>query len=383
AHQRAQAGASEVRGENLQPWSDLRQTYRISNRRAADHIPIKLLSADYVFVPGNGIALPEEDDFAADADELERLAALEHRSWEIGRRLDGWKAGATRDDRRRINPALGIPYADLSEPVKELDRVQVRTIASALKGRDDGEVALRDFPIGLIGHNRVSTDEKERIVEALRSRLTTLLANQPKRHYSLLTPLAPGSDTILTEEALRLFAEAAVPHRLVVVRTLPRDAMIADFIGTLADGGEWRLAPRADDPASSDPAVLLSGHLDTVMATADRTIVANLVPTGLELADWLSGKERRQDAYRRANAYIVDRCRLIMAFRDRARPSRPGGTGEALSWARGEAVPTAFRDVVRDRQVPAPQVIELTDANAAATPSPATDAELEQAASND
>ncbi len=363
-HRRGQDGAADAEDENLQPWSDLRQTYRISNRRAADHIPIKLHSAGYVFALGKSLRLPKGDDFAASAAELEHLAALEHRSWEIGRRLDGWKPGDKRDDKRRINPALGIGYSDLSEPIKELDRVQVRTIATTLSERTDGEIALRDFPIGLIGHNRVSADEKSHMVKAIEAHLTDLIAVHPNRHFSILTPLAPGSDTILTEQALRILADADVPHRLVVVRTLPRAVMLEDFLGTLAQGGEWRSAARSEDSPSQEPMTRLADHLDAVMAKASQTIIADLTATGGDLGGWASDKTLRQDAYRRANAYIVKRCRAIIAFRDPERPSRPGGTGEALAWARGEAIPNAYDEIPGLLQSSKLEVVELTNAAA-------------------
>jgi hypothetical protein len=367
-HRRGE-GASAAGDDSLAAWPELRQTYRISNRRAADHIAIKLLSTGHVFEPGSGVRLASPQDGRFEGAELEQLAALEHRSWQIDRRLDGWRPGKVRDNRRRINPALGVAYSGLSEAVKEYDREQIRVVGAMLAEARTGAVARRDLPVGLIGHNQVSAADKRWLVEAVEPKLDALIARFPGRHVSLVTPLAPGSDTILAEAALAALAAAGVPHRLVVVRTLPREAVLADFLEVLGSGGEWRLAPRSADPAGDD-ATMLAGHLDNVMRSAPRAIVANLIPAGSHLGDWYGDVEMRRDAYRRANAYVVARTRALIAFCDPARKARPGGTAEAVGWAGGAPIPDRFADVMKGGSCGPPELIVLSPPGEAGVAAP-------------
>ena len=67
-----------------------------------------------------GIPLPP-----LDPDLMEKLAELEHRRWMVDRRLSGWRHGPARDNTARLHPDL-IPYADLDDYTKELDRAIVR-----------------------------------------------------------------------------------------------------------------------------------------------------------------------------------------------------------------------------------------------------------------
>lgn len=60
-------------------------------------------------------------------EEVERLAKLEHDRWEAERRAGGWTFGATKDADAKRSPYL-VPWEDLSEEVRDLDRDTVRGI---------------------------------------------------------------------------------------------------------------------------------------------------------------------------------------------------------------------------------------------------------------
>ncbi|MCR9138573.1 MAG: RyR domain-containing protein [Alphaproteobacteria bacterium] len=112
----------------LLPWAELSETYRIASRRAADHVPVKLLSAGLqVKDLGNLPSLPAER--LSQGDLLEKLSELEHMTWRIDRELDGWRYGETRDNVRRLHPDIK-PYDQLSDAIKEFDRIQVRLISA-------------------------------------------------------------------------------------------------------------------------------------------------------------------------------------------------------------------------------------------------------------
>jgi hypothetical protein len=81
------------------------------------------------------------ESFAFSPLEVERLAVIEHDRWAADRHLDGWTYGPVRDNARRHHPQL-VPYADLSEPMKDLDRFAVRLIPTLLARSGRGVVRI-------------------------------------------------------------------------------------------------------------------------------------------------------------------------------------------------------------------------------------------------
>ena len=61
----------------------------------------------------------------------ERLAAHVHGLWMERRTRDGWTWGPRRDDERRQHPGL-VPYDDLSEGEKDVDRQVARGVIEAM-----------------------------------------------------------------------------------------------------------------------------------------------------------------------------------------------------------------------------------------------------------
>lgn len=61
----------------------------------------------------------------------EYVAAKIHDGWAVERMAHGWTFGMERNDKDKKHPSL-IPYADLSESEKELDRVAARETIAAL-----------------------------------------------------------------------------------------------------------------------------------------------------------------------------------------------------------------------------------------------------------
>ena len=113
------------------PWDDLDEEYRESNRRLLVHLPAKLLTAGVDLAAWLRVPLPRPNNMGGiplprlGPALLERLAELEHRRWMVDRRLSGWRHGPVRDNEARRHPDL-IPYADLDDYTKELDRAIVR-----------------------------------------------------------------------------------------------------------------------------------------------------------------------------------------------------------------------------------------------------------------
>jgi hypothetical protein len=67
--------------------------------------------------------------------EIERLAMAEHRRWVDERRMLGWKFAPVRDHAQKLSPYL-VAWDQLTEEVKEVDRVLVRRIPANLAKAD-------------------------------------------------------------------------------------------------------------------------------------------------------------------------------------------------------------------------------------------------------
>jgi len=88
---------------------------------------VKVAACGYAFVP-----LDEGTIHHLDEPSIEILAEFEHHRWCRHRRERGWSFGPERDNARRIHPDL-IPWGELSEAVKDLDRGPVRDIPHVLE----------------------------------------------------------------------------------------------------------------------------------------------------------------------------------------------------------------------------------------------------------
>ena len=110
------------------PWAELPEFYKMSNRRACDHLPIKLARA--------GLRMEEISDSKSfdlkrkDAkdpvvseftrEEANLLAQLEHRRWFIERRMLG-SVGPKRSEGQRLNPLL-VEWDKLPGPIERRAR---------------------------------------------------------------------------------------------------------------------------------------------------------------------------------------------------------------------------------------------------------------------
>ncbi len=62
---------------------------------------------------------------------IEPIAEQIHQRWMTTRRSQGWKYGSSRNDERKEHPSL-IPYSDLTEEEKEVDRQTARQTIESL-----------------------------------------------------------------------------------------------------------------------------------------------------------------------------------------------------------------------------------------------------------
>jgi voltage-gated potassium channel Kch len=109
------------------PWEELSQEYKDSNRKAADHIGVKMRAIACKIVeaddPGPEAKLTEE--------ELLMLAKLEHKRWNAERALAGWTYSETRNDKTRETPDL-TEWENLTNEIREYDIDAVKSIPDVL-----------------------------------------------------------------------------------------------------------------------------------------------------------------------------------------------------------------------------------------------------------
>jgi hypothetical protein len=118
-------GATPATNPSMLPWDDLPEELRESNRRQQDHALVKLRAVGCEVVPLDG-SLDGLVEFSAD--EVELMAELEHDRWLAERLFEGWtQAPGPKDPERRTHPDI-VPYDELADEVKELDRMVVRRL---------------------------------------------------------------------------------------------------------------------------------------------------------------------------------------------------------------------------------------------------------------
>ena len=123
----AEEGRTPADNPSMVPWGELPEHLRESNRRQADDIEDKLRAVGSRIAPRAG----ERDAFAFDRVEVELLAHVEHDRWWREREIDGWRYAPEKDVERKESPYL-VPWEELPEDVRELDRNAVRTIPDVL-----------------------------------------------------------------------------------------------------------------------------------------------------------------------------------------------------------------------------------------------------------
>ena len=111
------------------PWDELSPSYQDSNRMQAMDMVRKLASIRCRIVKDNARTSPIT---VFTANEVESMARDEHDRWMKEKLAAGWVYGPERNNLLRIHPLL-IPYDELDEKAKEMDREPVRRIPEWLR----------------------------------------------------------------------------------------------------------------------------------------------------------------------------------------------------------------------------------------------------------
>lgn len=115
-----QSGVVSESDAYKQSWDALNEHAKDANRAQADHIPYKLAICGKLTMPDEKTATDQEE-ISFTAQEVERLAQIEHTRWMAQRYLAGWRYGAHRDDLRRLHPSMEA-WDILPESEKQKDR---------------------------------------------------------------------------------------------------------------------------------------------------------------------------------------------------------------------------------------------------------------------
>ncbi len=124
-------------GENLpdakpqqRPWNELDEIFRISNRAAADFVPLLWRTFGFEIIAAK--SADQRNRVKEVPSHLhEVMAQLEHERWCSERFLSGWQRDAVRDDSRRRHPDL-VPWATLDAASKQHNRDQVSSHVTIL-----------------------------------------------------------------------------------------------------------------------------------------------------------------------------------------------------------------------------------------------------------
>lgn len=123
-----QQGVKPADDPAMQPWENLTEDLRESNRQQANQIPEKLRAVGYGIRPAAGGGPAGLELTPA---ELEMLARMEHDRWMADKKAAGWTHAPVRDDARKLHPCL-VLWEELPKTERDKDRQAVRAIPELL-----------------------------------------------------------------------------------------------------------------------------------------------------------------------------------------------------------------------------------------------------------
>jgi hypothetical protein len=191
------------------PWESLDASYRNASRHQADHLNAKLATLDCR-------AVREElvESFTFAPLEVERLAVIEHQRWAADRYLDGWTYAPARDNARKHHPQL-IPYANLTEPMKDLDRFAVRLAPTLLARSGRGLVRMLMVAVAEPREDHSASQRLQPLVDEV---LRRLVRRYPDRSLVLASTLEGEASRLVVRRALE---ELGAGLYLLCPRPLP------------------------------------------------------------------------------------------------------------------------------------------------------------------
>ncbi|MET0372060.1 MAG: RyR domain-containing protein [Sphingobium sp.] len=251
---------------SMQEWENLPESFRDDNRLVADCYQLKLRDIGARLADGGGAT------FTLSSDELEEMSRAEHDRWMAAKLVQGWVYGPKRDDARRIHPDI-IPYDDLSEPIKDLDREQVRIMARLLAA--SGRRALRTLTIAILPGATGALPDADALLSAL-------AAHHPDRVPLFLGDIADAPTRTLLLALHQRGARIQVvltAHMQAIIDALPADEQPgtialfreADMVHACRTGTDMTdyLSRRSDLLVTGE---MVGDRRRTILAAADGSI---------------------------------------------------------------------------------------------------------------
>ena len=128
-HQRLAVGEALGTRPSLVGWDELPDEFKESSWRHARDVAQLLAGSGYKITHARdgstGAGLSDAD--------VERFAEQVHERWVEERMSRGWGFGHERDDKRKLHPDL-VPWAELSNDRREIDRYMLRKLPTILLG---------------------------------------------------------------------------------------------------------------------------------------------------------------------------------------------------------------------------------------------------------
>jgi hypothetical protein len=124
-------GTFDPSDDSTQPWEQLSDVYKNSNRRFADRIARKLQEVGWGIIPAPLIDLNGPLARLSD-EEVEALARIEHDGWAEDLIRDGWRpTKGPKDSEHKLHPLL-VGWEELTEEDRDKDRSPVRELPMML-----------------------------------------------------------------------------------------------------------------------------------------------------------------------------------------------------------------------------------------------------------
>jgi hypothetical protein len=128
---RREQGTFDAHEPSTQPWEQLPEVFKNSNRRFADRIARKLQEGGWGIVPAPLIDW-SAPLMALDEVEIEAMARIEHDGWAADLERDGWRpTTGPKDPDRKLHPML-VSWEELSEEERDKDRSPIRELPRML-----------------------------------------------------------------------------------------------------------------------------------------------------------------------------------------------------------------------------------------------------------
>jgi hypothetical protein len=130
-HARYVEGNTTALPDQMKPWEELPETFQRANLNEAACV-VQILAGIGLLVrkvenPIHSATVP----FAFTAEEVERMAKMEHGRWSVERLRDGWRHAKERDDAKKLHSCL-VPWTELPEQFREYDREAVLSFPAIL-----------------------------------------------------------------------------------------------------------------------------------------------------------------------------------------------------------------------------------------------------------